>query len=120
MVEKLIGHTLGHINSAVILVDFDTTNVFRIDLRLVGNRTDDVAGLHLMLVAHLDTVTQHPLVGPGLVLLTLVSLTRLAFRALSNRPGFAFARGPVWPLLTLREERRHEACNQISRPTHDA
>src|SRR5687767_11963610 len=55
MLEDLFRHAHREIDEAVILVDFDTVDVTPLQTRFIRDRTDDVAGLHAMHMAHFDT-----------------------------------------------------------------
>jgi len=59
MLENLLGHALGQLDSTVILVNFDAANMLTIDFRLIGYGTDDIARLHLVITPHLDTKALH-------------------------------------------------------------
>jgi hypothetical protein len=48
-------HSLGKIDEAVVVADVDVPDVTPLEARLVGDRADDVAGLHAVGVAHFQT-----------------------------------------------------------------
>src|SRR5512134_629407 len=57
---KALKHVLRHAgrqaHDRVVVEDLDTADVNGVDTRFVGDRADDVAGLHAVLAAHLDAV----------------------------------------------------------------
>jgi hypothetical protein len=48
-------HSLGQIDKAVIVTDIDVPDVTPLEAGLVGDRADDVAGLHAVAVAYFET-----------------------------------------------------------------
>jgi len=65
VLEHFLGHALGQIHQAVIIEDLHAPDVLGIEFGLVGDRTDDVAGLHAVLVADFDAVGFETLVALG-------------------------------------------------------
>lgn len=54
--EDLLGHAAGKIDEAVIVLDHNAADVTAFEANLVGNRADDVARLHAVVVADFNTV----------------------------------------------------------------
>jgi hypothetical protein len=53
--KDIPGHSLGQIDKAVIVADIDVPDVTPLEAGLVGDRADDVAGLHAVGVAYFET-----------------------------------------------------------------
>src|SRR4029077_19479186 len=52
--EHVRRHAFGQIDESVILADVDAADVLAVQARLVGDRADEVAGLHAVVVADFD------------------------------------------------------------------
>src|SRR4249919_4070744 len=63
VVHDLARHALGQVDQAEVVADVDAADVAALELRLVGDGADDVAGLHAMAMAHFDTEGFHALFG---------------------------------------------------------
>src|SRR5579885_3682360 len=83
--EDLLRHPFRQIDEAVIFTDIDLPDVAALEPRLVGDRTDNVAGLHAMHMTHLHP---EPLVRDVIRIIppALTTHRRLAVPALGARP----------------------------------
>src|SRR4249919_3841684 len=79
VVHDLARHALGQVDQAEVVADVDAADVAALELRLVGDGADDVAGLHAMAMAHFDTEGFHARFG-GAVLAMFARRTRGAGR----------------------------------------
>src|SRR5882724_11757305 len=53
--KDVLGHTLGQIHETVIVADIHLSDMPPLETRLVGDRAHDVARLHAVSMADLDT-----------------------------------------------------------------
>ena len=60
MLEHIIWHARGKIYNRVFIKDLDAADKLTLDVRFVGDRAYDIAGLHLMCVPDFNPVAIHP------------------------------------------------------------
>jgi hypothetical protein len=63
MIKHVCWQIIRQIEDSVIVVNIDAADKFRFDIRFVCNRTNDITGLHTMLMANRDTVGLHARFG---------------------------------------------------------
>jgi hypothetical protein len=63
VLEQLLGHAFGQVDQAVVVADVDAADIAAFEVGLVGDRADDVAGLHAVGVTDLDAEGFHADVG---------------------------------------------------------
>ena len=56
-------HTIRQINQTVVIKYADAPDVLAIEAGFIGNGTNDVARLDLVIIAHLQSITPHALFG---------------------------------------------------------
>ena len=99
MLEELLRHAFGEIYDAVIIENFDATNILAVDFCLVGNRTDDIARLYPVSFSNLKAEPLHTNIQLLLFayLLALLFFCRFSLRLtarswffrISTTPGFS-------------------------------
>src|SRR4249919_4301587 len=111
VVHDLARHALGQVDQTEVVADVDAADVAALELRLVGDGADDVAGLHAMAMAHFDTEGFHACFG-GAVLAVFARRTRGAGRLIveerlrrivaAGRCSGSRGRGGRGPVAALR------------------
>src|SRR5450830_994834 len=122
LIQQFFRHGIWQVQHAVIVIDFNAADVFRIDARFVGDGAHDIAWFHAMLMTDFNTESLHAGVGrtgdaflfrEGRAFATLAALrTVVAFEAvLAHRtvvlPGGLLAR------LVLVQQQRHIATRHL-------
>src|SRR6185437_12667232 len=90
VLEHFLRHAVGQVDQAVVVADAEAADVLAFQPRLVGDRADDIARLHAVLVADLDAVgalSRHRGMRPHR------AMAELAWRSTVMRRVFA------WPLF---------------------
>ena len=93
MGKHLVRHADREINRGVVVVDLNATDIPRVDASLVGNGTNDIAGLHTMTVANFETEAFHA----GRWRCTHTQACTAFFALGAGRPRIALE----WPPLTF-------------------
>ena len=63
MIEHVRRQIVWQIQNRVVVININATNKFGFDIRLVRNRTNDVARFHAMVMTDSDTVSLHAWFG---------------------------------------------------------
>ena len=59
MRKHLVWHAYRQVNRGVVIVDLNAADIARVDASLVGNRTNNIAGLHTVAVANFEAKAFH-------------------------------------------------------------
>src|SRR5690606_23945384 len=91
VLEHFRRHAIGQVDQAVVVADAEAADVLAVQAGFVGDRTDDVARLHAVLVADLDAIGALAFLGSVRPHRTL---TEFAWRrAFVRRARLVLARG---------------------------
>src|SRR6185437_4599191 len=90
VLEHFLRHAVGQVDQAVVVADAEAADVLAFQPRLVGDRADDIARLHAVLVADLDAVGALAFLGG---MRAHRAMAELAWRSTVMRRVFA------WPLF---------------------
>src|SRR5690349_16024339 len=93
--ERVLGHAFRQVHQAVVVADINSTDVLAFQLRFVGDRADDVAGLHAMIMADLDAEGFHVGVALAVALFLCLALFLLAAEMIATMIALGFARMPL-------------------------
>src|SRR6185437_9576991 len=96
VLEHFLWHAVGQVDQAVVVADAEAADVLAFQPRLVGDRADDIARLHAVLVADLDAVGALAFLGGMRAHRAMAELAwrstvmrRVFARRVAGRGGFA-------------------------------
>src|SRR5574337_1034929 len=96
VLEDFLRHAVGQVDQAVVVADAEAADVLAVQAGLVGDRANDVARLHAVLVADLDAIGALALLGGVGTHRALAELARrrVLARCVLTRPMFGDLRFP--------------------------
>ena len=130
LIQQFFRHGIWQVQDAVVVIDFDAADVFRIDARFVGDGAHDIARFHAMLMTDFNTESLHAGVGrtgnaflfrEGWTFATLAALVTLetvapfrtvvAFEAVLAYRTIILPGGLLARLVLVQQQRRIATCH---------